>query len=255
MDIAVLVKEVPDLEARVQVVQDGKALEIEKKRVLSFFDEIAVEAALRLRQAAGGGRVYAVGAGAGFGLEAVRRAIAMGADAGMLVDDPALEEADPLTVARGLAAVVKQEGFDLVLAGKQATDDEAGLVGPMVAELLGVPCVVGVTGAEADGAGLRVTREAGGGVETLGVPLPALLTAEKGWYEPRVPQVMGLMKAMKAQVGRFTLGDLGVQALEPLAVEGYQGPRSRPPVRMIEGEPAEAAAELVRRLRDEARVL
>ncbi len=253
MDIAVLVKEVPDLEARVQVVQDGGALDVEDKRVLNFFDEIAVEAALRLKGAAGGGRVYAVGAGSG--LEAVRRAIAMGADAGFLVDDPAVDGADPLTVARALAAVVRAEGFDLVLAGRQATDDEAGLVGPMVAELLGVPCVVGVTGAEPADGGLAVGREVDGATERLSVPLPAVLTAEKGWFEPRVPQVMGLMKAMKAEIGRRTLADLGVEPVPPLVSAGYQGPRSRPAIRMVEGEPAEAAAELVRLLRDEARVL
>ncbi len=253
MNIAVLVKEVPDLEARVEV--KGSEIEVEPKRVLNFFDEIAVEAALQLRQAAGGGRVLAVGAGAGTGLEAVRRALAMGADAAVLVDDPALADPDPLTVARALAAVVREEGFDLVIAGKQATDDEAGLVGPMVAEILGVPCVVGVTSAElADGA-VRVGREAGGGPERLRVPLPAVLTAEKGWHEPRVPQVMGLMRAMKAQIPRRSLADLGVEPLRPLASGGFQGPRSRPEVRMIEGEPADAAAELARLLRDEARVI
>ncbi|WP_025322214.1 electron transfer flavoprotein subunit beta/FixA family protein [Deferrisoma camini] len=249
MNIAVLVKEVPDLEARVQVTGDGSGLEVEPKRVLNFFDEIAVEAALQLKQAAGG-RVVAVGTG----LEALRRALAMGADAAVRLEDPALEGADPLTVARALAAAVAKEGFDLVLAGKQGTDTEAGLVGPMVAEVLGVPCVTGVVGCQAEDGSLVVTREADGR-ETLRVPLPALLTAEKGWYEPRVPQVMGLMKAMRAQIPAVSLADLGVEAVEPLPSQGFQGPRSRPEVRMIQGEPEEAAAELVRLLRDEARVI
>lgn len=253
MKIAVLVKEVPDLEALVKVSGDGKTVEVEKKRVLNYFDEIAVEAGLRLKQP--GGQVYAVSAGAGTGVEALRRALAMGADAAFWVDDPALAGADPLTVARALAALVRREGFDLVLAGKQATDDEAGLVGPMVAELLGVPCVPGITGLELAAGAARVTREAQGGAETLEVSLPAVLTAEKGLAEPRVPQVMGVMKAMRAQPPKATLAELGVEAVAPLAVAGYQGPRSRPAVRMIAGEPAEAAAELVRRLREEARVL
>ncbi len=179
----------------------------------------------------------------------------MGADAAFLVDDPALRDAGPLTVARALAGVCRREGFDLVLAGRQATDDEAGLVGPMVAELLGIPCVVGVTALEVQDGAARATRETDRGSETLGAPLPALLTAEKGLCEPRVPQVMGLMKAMKAQVPKSTLAELGVEAEPALTAERYRGPAKRPPVKRIEGEPAAAAAELVRLLREEARVL
>jgi len=254
MKLAVLVKEVPDLEALVKVADGGKSVEVEKKRCLNFFDEIAVEAALRARQSAGGS-VYVVSAGAGTGVEAVRRALAMGADAAFLVDDSALAAADPLTVARALAAVCQREGFDLVLAGRQATDDEAGLVGPMVAELLGVPCVTGVTALELQGGAAGLSRETDRGTEVLRAPLPVLLTAEKGLCEPRVPQVMGLMKAMKAQVPKASLADLGVEAVPALTVEGYRGPAKRPPVKMVEGEPAAAATQLVRLLREEAKVL
>jgi electron transfer flavoprotein beta subunit len=149
--VVVLAKEVPDLEAMVKVSEGGDALEVEKRRSLNFFDEIAVEAALQLKTARGAS-VLAVSAGpSGSGIDALRRALAMGADAALLVDDTALEGAEPLTVARALAAVLRKEGYDLVLAGKQATDDEAGLVGPMVAEILGIPCVVGVTALEFDG--------------------------------------------------------------------------------------------------------
>lgn len=254
MKIAVLVKEVPDLEALVKVAEGGKSVVVEKKRCLNFFDEIAVEAALRVKQAAGGS-VYAVSAGSDTGTEALRRALAMGADAAFLVDDPALAGADPLTVARALAAVCRREGFNLVLAGRQATDDEAGLVGPMVAELLGIPCVIGVTALEVEGGAPRATRETDRGTEVLRAPLPALFTAEKGWCEPRVPQVMGLMKAMKAQIPKATLAELGVEAAPAPAVQAYRGPAKRAPVKMVEGEPAAAAAELVRLLREEAKVL
>jgi electron transfer flavoprotein beta subunit len=227
---------------------------VEKKRCLNFFVEIAVEAALRLRQTAGG-TVYAVSAGGGVGLEAVRRALAMGADAAFLVDDSALADADPLTVATALAAVCRREGFDLILAGRQATDDEAGLVGPMVAELLGIPCVTAIRSLDLENGTARVSREVDRGSETLRSPLPALFAVEKGLCEPRVPQVMGLMKAMKAQVPKSTLAELGVEALPPRVPVRYRGPAKRPPVKMIEGEAAAAAAELVRRLREEARVL
>lgn len=254
MKIAVLVKEVPDLEALVKVAEGGASVEVERKRCLNFFDEIAVEAALRAKQAAGGS-VYAVSAGAGTGIEAARRALAMGADNAFLVDDAALASADPLTVARALAALCEREGFDLVLAGRQATDDEAGLVGPMVAELLGVPCVTGVTALEVQDGAVRLSRETDRGTEVLRAPLPVLLTAEKGLCEPRVPQVMGLMKAMKTQVPKATLADLGVEASPALTVEGYRGPTKRPPVKMVEGDATAAAAHLVKLLRDEAKVL
>jgi len=252
--IAVLVKEVPDLEALVKVAEGGKSVEVEKKRCINFFDEIAVEAALRAKQAAGGS-VYAVSAGSGTGIEAVRRALAMGADGAFLVDDPALQGAAPLTVARALAAVCRREGFDLVLAGRQATDDESGLVGPMVAELLGIPCVIGVTALEMKDGAARVSRETDRGTEVLRAPLPVLLTAEKGLCEPRVPQVMGLMKAMKAQIPRVTLAELGVEAAPAPAVQTYRGPAKRAPVRMVEGEPPAAAVQLVKLLREEAKIL
>ncbi len=254
MKVVVLTKEVPDLEVAVKVTEDGGGLEVEKRRVLNFFDEIAVEAALKLK-ADQGASLLAVSAGAGVGLDALRRALAMGVEAALFIDDPALDGADPLTVARALAAAVSREGCDLVLAGKQATDDEAGLVGPMVAELLGVPCVVGVTEMTMEDGGLRLTRELEGGRETVRVALPAVVTVEKGLAEPRVPAVMGVMKAMKAQVPRATLEQLGVAAVLPLPVLGYRAAGKRPPVTMIEGEPAAAAAELVRRLREEAKVL
>ncbi len=254
MKIAVLVKEVPDLEALVKVAEGGASVEVEKKRCLSFFDEIAVEAALRAK-AARGGSVVAISAGAGTGVEAVRRALAMGADGALLVDDPALGGADSLAVARALAALCRREGFDLVLAGRQATDDEAGLIGPMVAELLGLPCVIGVTALELEDGAARVSRETDRGTEVLRTPLPALLTAEKGLAEPRVPQVMGLMKAMRAQPPKVTLAELGLEAPAPTPVAGYRGPAKRPPVKLLEGEPATVAAELVKSLREEARVL
>jgi electron transfer flavoprotein beta subunit len=252
--IAVLIKDVPDLEALVKVVNGGAALEVEKRRMLSFFDEIAVEAALGFKESAGAS-TYAVTAGSGTGMDAVRRSLAMGVEQAFLIDDPALAGADALTVARALAAVLRREGCDLVLAGRQSTDDEAGLVGPMVAELLGVPCVTAaVEVAVADGVATCV-REVPGGRETVRVTLPAVVTAEKGLALPRVPSMMGTMKAMKAQVPKETLAELGVEALAPLAVAGYRGPGVRQPVTMLKGEAADVAAQLVKLLREQSRVL
>ena len=255
MKIAVLVKEVPDLEAHVEIADGGKALSLEKKRVLNYFDEIAMEAALQVKQSAGGAEVYAVSAGSGTGIEALRRALAMGADRVIHIDDPALEGAGPLTVARALAALVAREGFDLVLAGKKSTDDEAGMVGPMVARLLDIPCVQAVTSLALDGKSVTAKRETERGTETVKASLPVALTAEKGLYNPRVPQVMGLMKAMKAQVPKVTLAELGVEAGSSPKVRGYSKPKVRPPVQMIQGDVSQAAGELVRLLRDKVNVL
>jgi electron transfer flavoprotein beta subunit len=143
----------------------------------------------------------------------------------------------------------------LVLAGKQATDDEAGLVGPMVAELLGVPCLTSAVSLELTDGGALAAREAGGGLERLRLPLPAVVTAEKGLAEPRVPGVAGMMKAMKAQIPRLGLAELGVEAAADVPLAGYRTSGERPPVKMIDGEPGEQAAALVRLLKEEARVL
>jgi electron transfer flavoprotein beta subunit len=255
MKIAVLVKEVPDLEAHVEIVADGTALSLEKKRVLNYFDEIAVEAALQVKQAVGGAEIYAVTAGNGTGMEALRRALAMGADRVLHINDPALEGAGPLVVSQALAGLVQREGFDLVFAGKKSTDDEAGMVGPMVAALLGIACVQGVIALQIGGKEVTAKRETERGTETVKAPLPAMLTAEKGFYTPRVPQVMGLMKAMKAEVPKVSLADVGVAAVASPHVRGYSRPKVRLPVKMVEGGASQAAIELVRLLRDEVKVI
>src|SRR5664279_5674328 len=159
LKIAVLVKEVPDLEVKVGVSDGGTELEVEDRNVLNFFDELAVEEAVRIRESGLAAEVYCVSAGDGRGNEAARRGLAMGADSAFLVDDAVLANADPLTIARTLAALVEREGYDLVLAGKQSTDDESGLVAAMVAELLGIPCVAGVVELELEEGSARVVRE------------------------------------------------------------------------------------------------
>lgn len=255
MKIAVLVKEVPDLEAHVEITAGGKTLNMEKKRVLNYFDEIAVEAALQVKQSIGSAEIYAVTAGNGTGIEALRRALAMGVDRVIHINDPALEGAGPLVVSQALAGLIKREGFDLVFAGKKSTDDEAGMVGPMVAALLGIACVQGVTALRIDGKEVTAKRETEKGTETVKASLPVALTAEKGFYTPRVPQVMGIMKAMKAEVPKVSLAEVGVEAVSSPQVRGYSRPKVRLPVRMIEGGASQAAIELVRLLRDEVKVI
>lgn len=256
--LVVLVKQVADPEALVRVAGE-RELEVEPKLVTGFFDEVAVEAALRLKEAAGG-TVTAVTVGSGKAVDALRRALAMGADRAIQVDDPALAGADGLAVARALAAVVRAEGADLVLCGRVSADVEAGLVGPAVAELLGVPHAMSAVGLElgADGRSVAVTRQIERGVEVVGLPLPALVGAQKGLAEPRVPKVMQVMKAGKAAVDRRDLAALGLgpEAARPATrLVRYEPPRRRGPVRMVEGEPPASVDALLKLLREEAKVI
>jgi electron transfer flavoprotein beta subunit len=259
--IVVLVKQVPDPEARVTVAADGGpgALQVEDRWCTSYFDEVALEQALTLRQRHGG-EVLAVTAGSGKAVDALRRALAFGADRVLQLDDPALAAADGLGLAAALAAVVRREQPELVLAGRQALDDEAGLVGPAVAERLEWPHAADAVALELDPAAkrARVERTVDGGREVLELPLPALVTAQKGLAVPRVPQVTGVMKAMRAKIDKLDLAALGLSAADVAprtAVLGYRPPPARKPVRMVGGEFPENVRTLAALLRDEAKVL
>jgi electron transfer flavoprotein beta subunit len=236
MKICVLVKQVPDHEAVILAREDG-SLEIEDRYVTNFFDEIAVERSLMLREELGG-EVTAVSAGGGRNVDALRRALAMGADAAVMVDDPALEGSDGLGTARALAACLADLGPDLVLAGRVALDDEMGLVGPSAAELMGWPHVASIVDLSIDQDGFRAERLVEGGSETVEGRLPVLLTCAKGLAEPRVPKVMQVMKASRAKIDVRTLESLGVDpgSVAPrLVVEAHRPPPKRPAVTMIEG--------------------
>jgi electron transfer flavoprotein beta subunit len=252
MDVAVLVKRVPDPEARVSV-QAG-ALAVEEKWVMGFFDEIAVEQALRMKGALGG-KVVVLTAGPAACDETVRKGVAMGADRAVRVDVPAAA-GDPLLRARALAAAVKKAGAGVVLCGKQSGDEEAGFTGPAVAAILGIPCVAGVLALEPSAAGAKGRREVEGGSEAFEVGWPAVLTAAKGLAAPRTPPVMGVMKAMRAPVEVWNEAALGLAGSKALFEKpAFEAPRARGKVRMIPGTPQEAARELVRILKSEAKVL
>ncbi len=202
MKIAVCIKRVPDSETRVKIAPDGKSLdEAGVKFVLNPYDEFAVEEALRRREQAGAGEVAVFSLGPAAAQETIRMALAMGADRGVLLQVDGIP-GDGLVVARALAAALKDGGFDLVLFGKLAIDDYNHQVGPMVAELLGLPCVTAVSHLEiADGKGVA-EREIEGGVEVCEFPLPAVLTVDKGLNEPRYPALKGIMAAKKKPIGR-----------------------------------------------------
>ena len=252
MDIVVCVKQVADPEALVEVREGG--LDVEEKRITSFFDEVAVEQALQLRDRFGG-QVTAITAGSGKAIDAVRRAIAMGANRALMVDDPALSAADGIGVARALAAALKDEPCDLLICGRASLDDEAGVVGPALAEFLGLPHLSEVVGLEADedGAWFTAQRVVEGGRALERCPLPLLVTAGKGLAEPRVPPVTGVMKAMRAPVEKKGLADLGLASDDVAAgwaVQDFAPPPQRPAVTMVAGEFPDNVASLVATLKD-----
>ncbi len=260
MEIYVLVKQVPDPEAVVKVKSDLE-LDIENKYFTSFFDEIAVEAGLKLKEKLGG-RVTVLTLD-NRRVDALRRGISMGADEAVQLTDPVLEGADPFAIARTLSAYMKDRPFDLILAGRQAMDDDAGIVGPAVAECLGIPHVSSIIGLEVDDQKreARVVREVENGRERLTCPLPALFTCQKGLNTPRIPLVMNVMKAMKAQIKKVDLASLGLSPAEvgaqayQIKIKKYLPPGKRPPVKMIKEDFPENVRTLVKLLREEAKVI
>lgn len=258
MDIFVLVKTVPDSEARMELAPGGCALRIEEKYELNFFDAIAVEQAVRIKESTQGAKVTALSYGPRWAQEGLRKAVAMGADGAIHVDGPDSPWVDPLEVAQVLARVLGREPHDLILCGRKATDDEAAQVGPMVAELLSIPHVGSVVGLEVQDGALEAVRDLSGLQTRVRCQLPALVSVQKGLVDPRVPTIQGVMKGMRLQPRKLGLGEL--EASEELfsggwRLRGFKEPPRRPPVRMIQGPDAPTKArELARILREEIRV-
>jgi electron transfer flavoprotein beta subunit len=250
MKIAVCIKRVPDTEMRFTIAPDAKSIDTAGlKYEISTFDEYAVEAALRLIEAHGPGEITVVGLGPAELGEQLRRALSMGVDQAihLTVDHVPV---DGLSVAKALAAALSDGGYDLILFGRNATDTGNGTVGPMVAHMLGLPCVTSISYLEiSDGTGVA-HREIEGATETVTFPLPAVLTIDEGLGRPRNPSMKGIMAAKKKP--------LEERPAEPgpvnLTLESLSPPPARPAGRIV-GEGAGAVPELVRLLREEAKVL
>jgi electron transfer flavoprotein beta subunit len=263
VNILVLVKQVPDSEALVQVKGDGSGVEVEDRYTLNFFDSLAVEEALRINEQTGTGTVTVVSLGGQRAIEALRTGIAMGADEAVLLEDPAFENGDEYATAKAIAAAAKGMEWNLILCGKEAFDDSSGIVGPFVAEFLGIPFVTTVVKLDLapEEQAVIVEREIEGGKEVIKAPLPVLLSAQKGLNEPRVPPVMGVMKAMQTEIKRLDLAAIGLSEAEvgksgsKEEILRYYRPSERPPVTMIQGEAAEVVRQVVALLKDEAKIL
>jgi electron transfer flavoprotein beta subunit len=259
MKILVAVKQVPDTATQVKISSDPKAIDTAGITwIVSPYDEFAIEEALRLKEKRGQGEVVAVTLGPDRAKEALRSALAMGCDRAVHVNDPALATADTLTTARALAAVVKQEAPQIVLCGRQAIDDDMGAVGAQLAEVLGWPCASWIMeeAVDADARTVRVGRQVEGGLEVFDIPLPAVLSAQKGLNEPRYPTLKGIMGAKKKEIKDVKAGDLGLASLTPeLSITALEALPARPPGRIIPGDVKDAVKELVRSLREDAKAI
>jgi electron transfer flavoprotein beta subunit len=261
MNSIVCLKEVPDTEARIEV-RGGKVVEEGIQYVVNPYDEFALEEALKWQEKFGG-KVTLVSLGPDRARESILKGLAMGADEVYHLSDPAFLGGDAFSTARALAAAIGKLGaYDAVFCGKQAVDEDNSAVGVMLAELLDLPHVSVVTRLEiADGKSARAEREIEGGREAVETALPAVITAQKGLNEPRYPSFRGIRQARSKPFTQWTPADVGLDAGAVgmggarLQVVEVLPPPERPAGRIVPGEPADAAKEVVRLLREEAKVI
>jgi electron transfer flavoprotein beta subunit len=244
MKIVVPVKRVVDFNVKVRVKPDGSGIDLQNvKMAMNPFDEIAVEEALRQKEAGKATEVVLVSVGPAQAAETIRTGLAMGADRGILikVDGPV----EPLAVAKILKAVVAAEEPGLVILGKQAIDDDSNQTGQMLAALLGWPQGTFASKVVIDGNAATVTREVDGGHETLQLKLPAIVTADLRLNEPRYASLPNIMKAKKKPIEEKTAADLGVDVAPRLKVVKTSEPPSR-----RAGAKVASVAELVGKLKE-----
>ncbi|HVH73360.1 MAG TPA: electron transfer flavoprotein subunit beta/FixA family protein [Stellaceae bacterium] len=249
MKALVAVKRVIDYNVKIRVKADLSGVETANvKMSMNPFDEIAVEEALRLREKGVVEEVIAVSLGTAPCQETIRTALAMGADRGVLVETNA--ELQPLAVAKLLKAVILQEGPEIVIIGKQAIDDDCNQTGQMLSALLGWPQATFASKLVIEGGHAEVTREVDGGLETVRIKLPAVVTTDLRLNEPRYASLPNIMKAKKKPILTTTPEALGVDVSPRLAVLKVEEPPKRQG-----GKKVQSVAELVDKLKLEARVI
>jgi electron transfer flavoprotein beta subunit len=253
------VKQVPDTATRVQIAPEGNAIvESDINWIPSPYDEFAIEEALKVKEAKGG-EVVLVTVGPDRAQSALRTGLAMGADSALHVNDPVLEGADTLATARALAGAIKTvEGVDLILCGQQGVGGDNAQVPGLLAELLDLPQVTVAVKIDVQDGKAVVEREIEGARETWETSLPAVVSAQKGLNEPRYASLKGIMQAKKKPIQALDAAAVGVDAAAAapkVRITALELPPPRPEVKMIEGDPAQQAGELIRLLHEEAKVL
>ncbi len=249
MKLLVPVKRVVDYNVKVRVKSDQSGVELTGvKMAMNPFDEIAIEEAVRLKERGVATEIVAISIGVAACQETLRTALAMGADRGILVETDASPE--PLAVAKILRAIAEREQPRLIILGKQAIDDDMNATGQMLAALLGWPQGTFASKVTIEGDTATVTREVDGGLETVALTLPAIVTADLRLNEPRYASLPNIMKARKKPIETMKPADLGVDPAPRLTTLKVVEPAKR-----LAGKKVGSVAELVEKLRSEAKVI
>ena len=249
MKILVPVKRVIDYNVKVRVKADQSGVELANvKMAMNPFDEIAVEQAIRFKEAGAATEVVAISIGPEQSQETIRTALAMGADRGIHV--LASHDTEPLAIAKILKAVIVKEEPGLVVMGKQSIDDDSNQTGQMLATLLGWPQATFASGVELNGDSLNIIREVDSGLEHITCPMPAVITVDLRLNEPRYASLPNIMKAKKKPIDQVSLDDLGVDASQRLKTIKVEEPPAREAGIMVDSVP-----NLVEKLKNEAKVI
>ncbi len=260
MNTFVFIKRVPDTESKIRIDHENNCIIEEGLNfVMSPYDEYAVEEALQIRESKGG-TVTVFSVGSEESIIILKKALAMGADEAVLIRDDAPESYDGLRTARIIAEAIKQKysEYGLILFGKQSMGADNAQVPAMVAEMLGLPQVNVITQLELEGNTGSALREIEGASEKVTVPLPAVVSAQKGLNEPRYETLKGIMMAKRKQIPVITTAELGLsdeQLAPQLTIVRMETPPAREAGKIVEGDAAETAQQLVDFLHEEAKVI
>lgn len=260
MKIGVCVKVTPDTDTRIKITGAGEGIDPSGiKYILSPYDAFAVEEAVQTKEKHGGEVILFTVGNSGHQTQIRGNGLAVGGDRAVIVEDDATNATDSLGIARALAAAIKAEECDIVFCGKQAIDDDNVQVPAMLAELLGWAQISVVSAFELDGNNFQAERNVGSGtVEVVRGSTPVVVTADRGLNTPRYAKLPQIMKAKRKKIAIKSLGDIGLSAddVAPAVVSNaYDLPPERPSGRIISGDNEAAVAELVRLLREEAKVI
>jgi len=248
MKILVALKQVPDTESKIKVAADGKSLDpADVKWITSPYDEYALEEAVRIKEGKGA-EVTALSVGGDAAKDVLKNALALGADAAVLLKGDG--QGDAFAVAQMIAAYAKDKGFDLILCGNKGLGGDNAAMGPMLAELLGVAQANVIVKLELGEGTFKAEREIEGGSEIVEGALPAVITAQKGLNEPRYASLKGIMAAKKKTIEELDTAP----AIPGAQISALALPPERPAGRKLDGEPAAQAQALLQALKDEAKV-
>ncbi|MDA8865349.1 electron transfer flavoprotein subunit beta/FixA family protein [Gammaproteobacteria bacterium] len=249
MKILVPIKRVVDYNVKVRPMADGSNVDLNNvKMSVNPFCEIALEEAVRIKEAGNADEVIAISIGKTESQEQLRTALALGADRAILVESDSLLE--PLAISKALAKVVEQENIDIVILGKQAIDGDNNQTGQMLAALLDYPQATNASEVSIDGSTVNVTREIDGGLQTLKLTIPAIITTDLRLNEPRYASLPNIMKAKKKELNNISLSDLGIDPTPRTELLSVELPPSRDA-----GVIVETVEELVDKLKNEAKVI